>query len=633
LPLREHEPVESGEFTRKLTAILAADLAGYSRLMGMDEEGTLRRLSERRAGLIDPKIAEYRGRIVKSTGDGLLVEFSSVIDAVRCAVDIQRAMAGANEPLPADRRMDFRIGINLGDVMTLEDDIFGDGVNVAARIEGLADPGGVWVSRIVADQVQDKLDIAFQDMGERQVKNIARPVRILRVLLDGHAPGPRPAPRRRRRLLASPQRRWLALALALFLAAAGGVALWQIAGQAPPPALSGSGPSIAVLPFSSFGGDERQATLANGIVEDILTQLARVAGLNVVSRNATARYANTAVDIPKIGQALGARYVLEGSLRPVGNQIRVTGQLIEVATGTHVWAEHFDLPLADAGTSEDALIETITTELVVQMRNRDLQLAKATPGPRLDAYGYYLLGKDALDHADMRGIEVAGKMFDAAVAADPGYAPAVAGKALVALRRFQLNIDGLEREPALSRMFDQAQKALAMNAGASDAVDVVAQVYLYRRQYDQAVDLLHKAIAATADDADLQESLADVYVYAGDASKGVEMLDRLMRIDPFLDRTVFAIYGRGLLLTGHLDKAIENLEICMVRAAEFAPCFDAAAVAYAEAGRLSDAQDALARSRQLNPILSLANLPEFMPFKNPADLQRFQSGLARAGLD
>ncbi len=624
--------MEPGEFTRKLTAILAADLAGYSRLMGADEEGTLRRLGECRAGLIDPKIAEHRGRIVKVTGDGLLVEFSSVVDAVRCAVDIQRAMAASNERLPADSRMDFRIGINLGDVMALDDDIFGDGVNVAARIEGLADPGGIWVSQVVADQVQGKLDVGFQDMGERRVKNIARPVRILRVVLDGRLPGPRPVSRPRSRAAAVTRGRWLAIVVGAVLAATAGYALWQIAGRAPPPALSGTGPSIAVLPFSSLGGDAGQASFADGLVEDILTQLAQVAGLNVVSRNATAKYANTVVDLPKVGRALGVRYALEGSVRSMGGQIRVTGQLIEVASGAHVWAEHFDLAPADVAKPQDGLIETITTKLVVQMRNRDLQLAKATPGPRLDAYGYYLLGKDALNHADLRGIEVAGKMFDAALAVDSGYAPAVAGVALVALRRFQLNIGNQPRDRALSQMFDQAQKALAMNAGTSDAIDVVAQVYLYRRQYDQSMDLLRKAIAATADDADLQETLADVYIYTGDAAKGVAMVERLMRIDPFLDRAVYAILGRGLLLIDRLDEAIENLDICMVRAPEFAPCFDAAAVAYAKANRLPDARDALARGLQLDPSLSLAALPDILPFNRLADLLSFRSSLALAGL-
>src|SRR5258708_7333964 len=297
---------------RRLAAILAGDVVGYSRLMGVDEEGTLRDLKEHRAALLHPKVAEHRGRIVKTTGDGVLIEFPSVVDAVRFAVEIQRGMAERNIDIPAERRIELRIGINVGDVIIDGDDIFGDGVNVAARLEALAEPGGICVSRVVRDQVRDKLDFSFEDLGEQSVKNIARPVRVYRVNTSSEGGAPMPV--------------------------ASGVD-------------AGTGlserPSIAVLPFQNMSGDPEQEYFVDGIVEDIITGLSRIKWLYVVARNSTFVYKGRAVDMKQVGRELGARYVLEGSLRKAGNRVRITGPLIETATGTHVWADRYDGALAD----------------------------------------------------------------------------------------------------------------------------------------------------------------------------------------------------------------------------------------------------------------------------------------------
>src|ERR1043166_3976728 len=310
---------------RRLAAILAADVAGYSRLMGVDEEGTLADLKGHRRAVLDPKITEHRGRIVKTTGDGFLVEFASVVDAVRCAVDIQRQMAERNIAVPAERRVEFRIGLNVGDIIIDDKDIYGDGVNIAARLEALAAPGGICVSRVVRDQVRDKLDFSFEDMGEQQVKNIARPIRTHRVLIDSAA-----EQGDRANSAATPGR---ALPLK---------------------------PSIAVLPFANMSGDAEQEYFSDGITEDIITNLSRNHSFFVISRSTSFTYKGPAVDVGKIGRDLGVRYVLEGSVRRAGNRVRITAQLIEAAGGHHLWADRYDRELADVFAVQDEIALSIT---------------------------------------------------------------------------------------------------------------------------------------------------------------------------------------------------------------------------------------------------------------------------------
>jgi adenylate cyclase len=297
------QPVE-----RKLAAVFAADIAGYSRLMGEDEEGTHAAVTELRRAVIAPQIDDHHGHIVKLTGDGFLAEFASVVDAVRCAVEIQRRMAGRNEGAPADRRIEFRIGINIGDIIVEADDIYGEGVNLAARLEALAEPGGVWVSRVVRDQVRDKLNVAFEDMGERQVKNIVRPLRVYRV--RGTTVATEPVPARAEPALPFPDK-----------------------------------PSIAVLPFQNMIGDPEQEYFADGIVEEITTALSRIRWLFVIARNSSFAYKGQSPDVKQVGRELGVRYVLEGSVRKAGGQVRITAQLIDAQSGAHLWADRFDGPL------------------------------------------------------------------------------------------------------------------------------------------------------------------------------------------------------------------------------------------------------------------------------------------------
>src|SRR6266536_4690774 len=335
---------------RRLRAILAADVAGYSRLTGIDEEGTHVRLKEHLRALVDPCIAEHRGRVVKTTGDGMLAECGSVVDAVRCALHVQRGMAERNKDLPPERRIEFRIGINLGDIILDAGDIFGDGVNVAARLEGLAEPGGICVSGRVQEDIEGKLEVAFENAGEQQLKNIGRPVRVYRVLLSGPAPSSRPA-------LPLPDR-----------------------------------PSIAVLPFQNMSGDPEQEYFADGIVEEIITALSRFRQLFVIARNSSFTYKGRVVDVKQVGRELGVRYVLEGSLRKAGTRVRITGQLIDASTGAHLWADRFEGTLEDIFDLQDQVTGKVIAAIAPKLEQVEIERAKRKPTENLDAYDYYLRG-------------------------------------------------------------------------------------------------------------------------------------------------------------------------------------------------------------------------------------------------
>ena len=351
---------------RRLTAIVAADVAGYSRLMGADEEGTHERLKGHLRELVDPKIEEHRGRVVKNSGDGFLAEFASVVDAVRCAVEVQRGMADRNEGTPSEQRIEFRIGINLGDVIVEEHDIFGDGVNVAARLEGLAEPGGVFISNTVHDHVRDRLPFAFEDLGEQQVKNIARPVRVYRVRPGSPLPSPPPH-------------------------AGEGSARSARVGAGQPRALPlPDKPSIAVLPFANMSGDPEQEYFVDGMVEEIITALSRIRWFFVIARNSSFTYKGQSVDVKQVGRELGVRYVLEGSVRKAGNRVRITGQLIDAVTGAHLWADRFDGSLEDVFELQDKVASSVAGVIEPALQAAETARSAGRPTDDLTAYDLYL---------------------------------------------------------------------------------------------------------------------------------------------------------------------------------------------------------------------------------------------------
>src|SRR5215467_14614608 len=378
---------------RRLTAILAADVAGYSRLMGADEQGTLAALKTLRRGVVDPKIKEHRGRIVNTTGDGLLSEFASVVDAVRCAVEVQREMAARNVGNRAERRIDFRIGINLSDIIVDDNDIFGDGVNIAARLEALAEPGGICVSRMVRDQVRDKLAISFEDMGQQQVKNIARPVRVYRALLAGRAERPS--------------------------------ILSNTAAPRPLP----DRPSIAVLPFDNVRGDPEQEYFVDGITEDIITALSKWRWFLVIARNSTFAYKGKSVDLKEVGRDLGVRYVLEGSMRRAGQRVRISSQLIDIPTSTHLWAERYDRDLTDIFAVQDDISSRVVAAIEPALSRAESQRVIAKRPEHMDAWDYCQRGLWYVHKATRTDGTTAYGLFKQALALNPNLADAHLGLA------------------------------------------------------------------------------------------------------------------------------------------------------------------------------------------------------------
>jgi len=424
---------------RRLAAILAADVAGYSRLMGANEEGTLAQLKSIRRALVDPTISAHRGRIVKTTGDGMLVEFASAVDAMRNAFAIQRGMAERNTAVSQDQRIEFRVGIHVGDVIFDENDIFGDGVNIAARLEGIAEPGGIYISDDAYRQVRGKVDIACDDMGPQPLKNIAEPMRAWRVRLTGESPS----------------------------AAQSGSAVGQSQALPLP-----DKPSIAVLPFQNMSGDPEQEYFADGIVEDIITALSRFKALFVIARNSSFTYKGRAIDVKQVGRELGVRYVLEGSVRKAANRVRITGQLIDSSTGGHLWADRFDGGLDDIFNLQDQVTESVVGAIAPAVETAEIARGKRKPTESLDAYALYLRGSARLyQFAGQQANAEALRLFNSAIKLDPDFASAYGRAAsLYAFAKGYGWISGTPTE--IAEVARLAQRAVEL--GKDDAIALAA---------------------------------------------------------------------------------------------------------------------------------------------------------------
>ena len=470
---------------RRLAAILAADVVGYSRLIRIDEEGTLDQLRALRAGLIDPTIAEHRGRIVKTTGDGLLVEFASVVDGLRCASEWQRGMAERNAGAPADR-IEFRIGINVGDIAVEDGDIFGDGVNVAARLEGLAEPGGICVSARVQEDAAGRLDLSFDDMGEQALKNIA----AAGARLSGTRPGAAPAASK-----STPAAPALALP---------------------------DKPSIAVLPFKNMSGDAEQEFFADGIAEDMITALSRYPSLFVIARNSSFSFKSRAVDVKQVGRELGVRYVLEGGLRKAGNRVRITAQLAETETGNHVWAERYDRDLADIFAVQDEITQAVTAAIAPAVADAERQLAARKVPASLDAWGAYQRGLWHLGKASSEDDERAKTFFQRAVDLDPMFAGGYIGLAAVLARA-----KGTQSEEEA-----MARRAVTLDGGDAEAHARLALALNARGDHQGALAQAEEALALCPNLAAAHGARGVILAYAGRPADGLAALETCIRLDP-----------------------------------------------------------------------------------------------------
>jgi adenylate cyclase len=573
--------------TRRLAAILAADVAGYSRLMGADEEGTLDRLKALRSELVDPKIAEHHGRIVKTTGDGLLVEFASVVDAVRCAVAVQQAMPERSTNVAADHRIELRIGINLGDVIVEGDDLYGDGVNIAARIEALADPGGVFVSNTVHDHVRDRLPFLFEDLGEQQVKNIARPLRIYRVRITettARSPSAQPA-------LPLPDK-----------------------------------PSIAVLPFANMSGDPEQEYFVDGMVEEIITALSRIRWLFVIARNSSFTYKGQAVDVKQVGRELGVRYVLEGSVRKGGNRVRITGQLIDAATGAHLWADRFDGSLEDIFDLQDKVASSVAG--VIEPTLQAVETARSADRPTADltAYDLYLRAY-AMISSSIRQAPEALRLTEQAIARDPHYGPALA---LAANCCFRLVGDGRSEDPVTHRCkgADFARRALEAGGGDPRVLAYAAQALAYfGEDIGVMMALVDRALSLNPNYAGGWQISGALRFWAGQPDTAVEHIETALRLSP-LARVGYSLsaIGAAHFFARRFDEAVPKLLLAIQEDPNYANPQRFLAACYAHMGRLDDARKILARLRTITPI----TVQDLNYLRNPEHRELLLSGLRLA---
>jgi adenylate cyclase len=603
---------------RKLAAILAADVVGYSRLMGIDEEGTLAQLRAHRRALIDPKIKERHGRIVKTTGDGMLVEFASAVDAVRCAVEIQRGMTDRNARAPPERRIDFRVGINLGDIIFENRDIFGDGVNIAARLEGLAEPAGICVSRKVRDEVRDKLDVAFDDMGDQQIKNIARPVRCFRLSFDDYKPSSVP-------LVAATgwPRRKLVVALAATVGVLIGAGLWLRLGGVPPPQATSAtalvpgsiqntfGPtgdhtsrlSIIVLPFANLGGDLEQNYFADGLTDDITTDLSRISGSLVISRNSAFTYRDKSVDPKQVARELAVRYVLEGSVRRIDNQVRVNAQLIDGETGGHLWTERFDHDLLDIAAFQDEVTGRVASALSLELvANESRKSLRARPN-NPDAVDLTMRGRSLMNKPpDKERTLEARRLFERALSMDRQSADALVGLAQT-YTRIILNAWSDDHVEDLQRADDVLTRALAINPRSAVAYSERAVVLVVREQIPEAIAACETAIALDRNFAGAYGFLAGTMWFARHPERSPALIEQAIRLSPRDPLLSFWLlnFGRAQADLGQTEAAIENLRKAVASNPSPAWMRISLAAVYARSGRNAEARDAMDDALRMMP--------------------------------
>ena len=620
---------------RRLTTILCADVYGYSRLMGDDEEATLRTLTSHRK-LIDSSIEQHHGRFVNSAGDSVLAEFASVVEAVNCAAEIQGALKTANVSLPPQRQMQFRIGVNLGDVMVAGEQIYGDGVNVAARLESLADPGGICISNTVHDQVSTKLALAYEDLGEQTVKNIAKPIRVFRVRLDGPAPAPRQMLRRKY---------WPGgvLSLAGLVIIVGTIALVQHLSLKPPrtsasipprekPALPPPTiPSIAVLPFTNLSGDPQQEYFSDGIADQLINDLSRVSGLFVIARNSSFAYKGKATKEHEIGRELGVKYLLEGSVRKTAEQVRIGVELVDASSGTERWTERFDRPLTDIFAVQDEIVGKVVTTLSLLFKAEEMKLPhwESSRTDNLEAYDDNLRGIEYFWRQTKDDNAQARHWFQQAIEHDPNFGE------VYALLGMSYWVDvwnqwSADPQADLQRASELAHKALALDDSNSTALTLLTQIDWIRKRFDQAVADAQRAVALNPNSAQDYDALAVALNNTAKPEQALHATDKAMRLDPARQDWYASTAGISYLEMGRYQEAVPLLKQSLATYPNNSGSHFGLIVAYVELGRDQDARAEAAEIMRISPHLHVAlNL---MPFTDEAFNKRVLSDFRKAGL-
>ena len=588
---------------RRLAAILAADVVGYSRLMGENEEGTLRALTAHTAEHVEPSVARHGGRIVKTTGDGLLAEFASVVDAVSCALDFQAGMrernAGETGGAGGDRAIEFRIGVNLGDIIIQDGDVFGDGVNIAARLEGLCDPGGIFVSGTVYDHVDGKLSVSFEDLGEKSLKNIVRPVRVYRALGDTAQ--------------AAPAAEFRAAPAAEFQAAA-----------------LPDKPSVAVLAFENMSGDPEQTYFAEGIAEDIITDLSKISGLFVIARNSSFAYQGKSVDLREVCRELNVRYILEGSVRRAGARVRINAQLIEGATGGHIWAERYDREIADIFAVQDEVSGEIVGALRVALtpdeKSSRAQRRKVDP----EAYDLLVQGRERLYRFNAPAMAEARESFARAIDIDPDMPDAYAALSLSYSTEFVNGWNG-PHDRHLAKAIDLAGQAIRIEPGNSQAYHALSLANLWARNFDAAESAARAAVSHNSNFAGGYSVLGTVCDLTGRHEEAIENAEKAISLDPRYDVAIHLL-GRAQFALGRDEEAAASFE----RRLSLQPGSDNSrlflAAIHGLAGRRDEAEQRWREILEINPDFSVARLREILPYNSGAVFERLEDGLRRAGI-
>ncbi len=578
---------------RRLAAILSADVVGYSRLIRADEEGTIAALKALRTDLIDPKIAEHHGRIVKLMGDGMLAEFASVVDAVRAAVETQQAVTEHNSGLPDDKRIKFRVGINLGDVVIDGDDIQGDGVNVAARLEGLAKPGGLCISGSVHEQVRDRIDLPFEDLGEQKVKNIDRPVRVWQWIADA------------------------------------GLAA-SVSEKMDEPLPLPDKPSIAVLPFTNISGDPEQEYFSDGITEDIITDLSKVSGLFVIARYSSFAYKNQNPDIRQLCHDLGVRYALEGSVRKAGSRVRINAQLIDGSSGGHLWAERYDRNLADIFTVQDEVTREIVAALKVALTSgeRARREGRGTVDP--EAYDCLVRARTCIHQYSAVAMIESRAMLQRAIALDPGFAPAYALLSLVHCMEYANGWNNAGPDH-LTTALELAHKARTADEHEPQAYHALALTQMWLRNLEDAERAGEQAIELDPNFAGAFTALGTVRDYAGRHESAIDLLQQALRLDPQYDLAL-QFLGRAQFSLERYKDAEASFKRRLIRAPQSDMTRAFLASLYGHTGRQEEAREMWRQLLEINPDFSVEHLRRVLPYRDRAWFDRFLGGLHKAGL-
>ncbi len=578
---------------RKLTAILSADVKGYSRLMGEDEEATIRTLTAYRA-VMTTRIQQQHGRVVDSPGDNLLAEFASVVDAVRCAVEMQHELKTRNAELPTQRKMEFRIGINLGDGVVEGERLYGDSVNIAARLESLAEPGGICISGTVYDQIKNKLSLEYESLGEQTVKNIAEPVRVYRVQMKPRTVVP---------TTSTEQASTLALP---------------------------DKPSIAVLPFTNMSGDPEQEYFSDGITDDLITDLSKLSGLFVIARNSVFTYKGTAVNVGEVSRKLGVRYLVEGSVRKAGNRVRINTQLVDATTGGHLWADRYDRELQDIFALQDEVTQKIVFALKVMLTPEEQVRFRQAPTDNLEAYDSFLRGQACFWRFTNEANVQARQLFERAIALDPQYAGAYAALGWTYLIEW-----AWQRSPdpqVLAQAFALAQRAVVLDDSLPLTHTMLGVAYLWQKQHEQAIAEGERATTLGPNYADGYAWLGHLFYFAGQPEEAIAAAEQALRLNPH--DPFFSLFnlGSAYRLTGHYEKASVALQRVLHRNPDFLPAHVQLLVTYSESGQEAKAKAEATEILRINPNFSLEVARQRLPFKDQAELERLLAGLRKAGL-